>query len=63
MAEMDRLPLEETDRECLREALDSGAFAAFRGTMRLSLKAMEAILPHLPECGDYARACEMAGFD
>ncbi|WP_366938374.1 type II CRISPR RNA-guided endonuclease Cas9 [uncultured Desulfovibrio sp.] len=60
---MERLPLQGSERPCLREALDKGAFAVFRGTMRLSLKAMEAILPYLAECGDYAHACELAGFD
>ena len=62
-SEIDRLPLEDQERPLLMNALKCGAFSQFRGTMNLSLKAMEAILPHLIECGDYSQACELAGFD
>ncbi|MDR3362376.1 MAG: type II CRISPR RNA-guided endonuclease Cas9 [Desulfovibrio sp.] len=49
--------------DALLSAVKGGEFAAFRGVMRISLEAMEEIIPHMLTCGDYADACELAGFD
>ncbi|MDR1686851.1 MAG: type II CRISPR RNA-guided endonuclease Cas9, partial [Desulfovibrio sp.] len=45
------------------DAVVEGKFSAFKGTLRLSLKAMYSILPELEACGDYKEACDRAGFD
>lgn len=47
----------------LVQAVRDGAFATFRGTLNLSLRAMDLILPRMIEAGDYAMGCELAGFD
>lgn len=47
----------------LMQAVSAGKFSEFGGVMSLSLKAMEAIIPCMLECGDYASGCELAGFD
>lgn len=47
----------------LLAAIDAGKFSDFSGVMSLSVKAMEAILPLMLECGDYAEGCRLAGFD
>lgn len=57
------LALREAERAALLAGLRNGAFAAFKGAMRLSLKAMERILPHMIAKGSYALGCEEAGFD
>lgn len=55
---------EETPRiAALSQAAGEGKLGIFQGTARLSLRAMEAILPHMLACGEYAAACELAGFD
>lgn len=57
------LPLAAPQYEALTRAADEGRLGIFQGTARLSLRAMEAILPHMLACGDYTAACELAGFD
>ncbi len=57
------LPLTGGESEKLLNALEQGAFAVFRRFFKLSLKAMERILPHMIDNGDYALGCEMAGYD
>lgn len=61
--ELCALNLPQAVISALMEAVQHGLFADFRGTMALSLKAMEAIFPHMLACGDYAKACELAGFN
>ena len=61
--ELSRLPLEDNELRSLKTALEDGFFASFQGTMRLSLKAMEIILPYLEEGRSYYDACCQAGFD
>lgn len=57
------LPLERRDAEAIMRAVTEGKFGVFRGVMHISIKAMGLILPHMIEAGDYAKGCELAGFD
>lgn len=57
------LPLAAPRIAALSQAAGEGKLGIFQGTARLSLRAMEAILPHMLACGEYAAACELAGFD
>lgn len=61
--ELAGLSLAESVRQRLLEAARAGKFRHFRGTMRLSIKAMRAIMPHLYAGLRYDEACEAAGFD
>lgn len=61
--ELSALPLSQEVCADLVQAVRDGAFATFRGTLNLSLKAMDVILPRMIEAGDYAMGCELAGFD
>ena len=62
-AVLELLPLAGPQRLALRQAAAEGRLGFFQGTARLSLRAMEAILPPMREGGDYRAACELAGFD
>ena len=57
------LPLAAPRIAALSQAAGEGKLGIFQGSARLSLRAMEAILPHMLACGEYAAACELAGFD
>jgi CRISPR-associated endonuclease Csn1 len=61
--ELANLPLPEQEVRLLTEAVHEGRFSHFRGTMNLSLKAMQNILPHMIEEQDYAAGCEASGYD
>lgn len=56
------LPCENEQRESLCKALVEGKFSEFRGVMRLSIKAMQAMIPHILRTGDYAAGCMDAGY-
>ncbi|MEG2172539.1 MAG: type II CRISPR RNA-guided endonuclease Cas9 [Desulfovibrionaceae bacterium] len=57
------LPLPPKAWENLTYGVNNGTFATFKGTMKLSVKAMEAILPPMIAACDYADGCKLAGFD
>lgn len=58
-----QLPLSEAENIKLMQAVRNGDFSNFKGAMRLSLKAMEEIIPLLLETLSYDEACAQAGFD
>jgi CRISPR-associated endonuclease Csn1 len=62
-AALRELALPEEVSTKLYAAVVEGKFNTFKGTMRLSLKAMYSITPELEACGDYSEACDRAGFD
>lgn len=49
--------------DTVMRAVREGTFKNFRGTMHLSLKAMEKIIPFMIEHVDYSAGCDMAGYD
>lgn len=62
-AGMQNLPLEERERKALLMALKEGRFANFRQVAKLSLKAMQSILPHMIDTGDYDLGCKEVGYE
>jgi CRISPR-associated endonuclease Csn1 len=59
---LEELPLRPVEVQALDRAVRAGDFAHFRRTARLSLQAMETILPKMIELGEYAAGCEAAGW-
>ena len=55
--------LSAAECEALVQAVAEGKFSSFKGTMHLSLLAMQNILPYMIEHRDYRMGCACAGFD
>lgn len=62
-AGLEVLPLAAGERSLLKQGVTEGVFARFRGTVKLSFKAMDKILPEMIAAGDYAAGCANAGYD
>lgn len=60
---LQNMPLQAREQRALVQALHNGELAVFRRFAKLSLKAMQHILPEMIASGAYDLGCEMVGYN